>query len=251
MTIRWTSPKQVPALDAAHVHVWKASADELAVLTTDFLSLLDDAERERQARFHFERDAARFAVSHGLLRVLLAQYMRMSPTAVPFGYAANGKPHSTDGPSFNLSHSGDVILIAVAHDSNVGVDVEQWSERLDTKEMDRLAAYAFSAREHAALRRLDDAARSAAFYAMWSRKEAYIKSTGVGITEGLDHFDVSCTPGDAQLIADRRVSGNVYSWKLIDLELEPEYSGALAVDRLSLELQAHIAAPALVARIFD
>ena len=249
--MHWSSPEQVPALDAAHVHVWKASADELAVFTADFFLLLDAAERERHSRFHFERDAARFAVSHGLLRVLLAQYTGAEAAALMVDQGPNGKPHLTSGPSFNLSHSGDAILLAIARDANVGVDVEQWSDRLGLGEMERLADHAFSKREQVALCALQDVERAAAFYATWSRKEAYIKSTGIGITQGLDHFDVSCNPRDAQLIADRRADGNVQAWKLVDLTLEPGYSGALAVDRPQLDLHTLIVTPSLVSRLLS
>src|SRR2546423_13501887 len=82
--IRWSTPEEVPALVPSHVHVWKASVDELAIYHNQFLPLLDVGERDRHARFHFARDAGRFAVSHGLLRALLSRYIGEPPQALQF-----------------------------------------------------------------------------------------------------------------------------------------------------------------------
>lgn len=252
VTIRWRTTEMVPPLAPSHVHVWKASVDELAIYHDKFLSLLDVGERDRHARFHFARDAGRFAVSHGLLRALLSRYIGEPAEAVQFAEGPHGKPYLC-GPaasrlSFNMSHSNDVILVALARDGNVGVDVERWQDALEMEEMNRIAEFAFSSRERHSMRELPESQRALAFFSLWARKEAYIKSTGIGITQGLDHFDISCAPGEAQLIADRRTSTNVRTWKLIDLELPVGYSGALAVDRPSIDLHAFLATPTLAAR---
>lgn len=252
MPIRWSIPEEVPALAPSHVHVWKASVDELAIYHDRFLPLLDVGERDRHARFHFARDAGRFAVSHGLLRALLSRYIGEPPEALQFAEGPHGKPYlcrpAALTVSFNMSHSDDVILVALARDCNVGVDVERWQEGLEMEEMSRIAEFAFSSREQNRIRELPDRHRAQAFFSLWARKEAYIKSTGIGITQGLDHFDISCAPDEAQLIADRRTSSNVHTWKLIDLELPVGYSGALAVDRPSIDLHTFLATPTLAAR---
>lgn len=196
--------------------------------------MLDASELERGARLRFEGHRVRHAVSHGLLRTLVGHYLRRPPAALRFGEGEFGKPHLEDEDRgrlvFNLSHSGDVVLIALARDGNLGVDVEGWTERMDEQGVECVADSVFSATERAALRRLDPANRRVAFFEIWSRKEAYLKATGLGVSHGLDHFDVSAERGDARLLADRRGTSAVGEWALYDLAPGPGYSGALAID---------------------
>ena len=216
------------------LHVWKASVAEYAPHERALGSLLEAGELDRGARFYFDSDRVRHLVSHGVLRALAGHYLDRPPAALRFGQGAYGKPHlagdDAGGLVFNLSHSGDVVLIALARTGRVGVDVECWTQRRDAHGIDRIAESVFSSAERAALRALAPVDRRAASFMVWSRKEAYIKATGLGVSHGLGHFDVSADIGEARLLADRRGAVDGADWALYDLALGHGYSGALAID---------------------
>ena len=216
------------------IHVWKASVAAYTPYERALGSLLEAGELERGMRFYFDSDRVRHVVSRGVLRTLAGHYLGKPPAALRFGLGPYGKPH-LDGDNagdlvFNLSHSGDVVLIALASSGRIGVDVEYWTQRRDAEGIDRIAESVFSAAERAALRVLAPADRRAASFMVWSRKEAYIKATGLGVSHGLDHFDVSADIGEARLLADRRGAVDVGDWALYDLAPGHGYSGALAID---------------------
>ncbi len=217
-----------------------ACVEDLAPFSAALGAFQDPAERERGERFHFEADRVRHAVTRGVLRRLAGHYLDRRPAELRFGAGAHGKPHlsGTDAGrlTFNVSHSGNVVLIALAHRANVGVDVESWASRIDEPGMDRIADSAFSAHERGALRALAQVDRRAAFFAIWSRKEAYIKATGLGVSAGLHHFDVSHDPGDARLLADRTRGAGLADWVLHDLAPASGYSAALATDDVTLRV---------------
>lgn len=242
----WRTPAHLPEIGANEIHVWRASVAELAPFEAAFGALLDQPELERGARFLHHADRLRYAVSHGLLRTLAGHYLDRAPRGVCFGEGQHGKPH-VEGPdkdhlAFSLSHSGDIVLVAMARGGNVGVDVEAWSQRLDERATERIAESVFSAYECAGLKQMAPTARRAAFYAVWSRKEAYIKATGSGISRGLAHFDVSTELGAARLIADRL--GDAGGWALHDLHVGPGYSAAVAIDHVRHEVVTLHATPA-------
>ena len=235
----WCTPACTPVLGDDELHVWKASLTQLAPHLPALRAVLQATELERAARFHFEIDRQRHLVSRGLVRTLAGHYLGRPPAALRFGIGTYGKPHLSDDDgrlAFNLSHSGDVVLIAMARSGSVGVDVERWSQRLDEHGLTRLAESAFSATERAGLRLLDPAERRAAFFAVWSRKEAYIKATGRGVSSGLGHFDVSSDSADARLLSDRNDEAAVGTWTLRDLALGPGYSGAVVFDNHRLNV---------------
>ncbi len=228
----WVVQHAHPALAAADVHVWLAQTRAAAASESQLFATLDAPERERAARFHAVRDRQRFTLAHGLLRSLLARYVGGSAAELSFGFGPYGKPRLLDPEShmnleFNMSHAGDCVLIAVARSRAVGVDVERWDDAVD---YDDVAAFCFSQSERAALAALPPADKAAAFFAGWTRKEAYIKATGCGITQGLDHFDVSLTPGDARLECDRREADATERWSMQDLVPGAGYSGAVIAE---------------------
>ena len=194
---------------------------------------LSTDEQERAARFHFEADQLRFIVSHAALRRILGAYVDGPPGDLRFAYGPKDKPRLVDECGgrevrFNLSHSGDVALVAVTGAHEVGVDVERIRELADR---DRLARRFFSPQEVAVLERLPSENRSEAFFTCWTRKEAYLKALGGGISIGLDQFDVSPVPGEpAALLRHRTDPGETSRWSLHDLEPGPGYAGALAVE---------------------
>jgi 4'-phosphopantetheinyl transferase len=166
------------------------------------------------------------------LRTILAAYEHQPPSELRFETTDSGKPAlACSGPGerleFNLAHSGNLALLAVARDRIVGIDVERWNA--DMAHLD-VAARCFSAAECDALRALSGAPERIVegFFSAWTRKEAYLKATGRGVSRGLDHFDVSLAPGEpAALIADREDGDAPSRWAMIALAAGAEYSAAL------------------------
>lgn len=196
-------------------------------------SLLSAEERARAARFHTAALAAAYILCRSRLRRVLARYVGLAPAAVPIVAAAQGKP-TLEPPApalpFNLSHSADLAALAVCpadHARRVGVDIEAVRPIEDD-----VSAAAFSAAERAALAAIEaPAARRAAFFAGWTRKEAYLKALGSGLLAPLDRFDVALAPTDAApsiTIHDPPEAGA--GWRLFSFAPRPDVAGALAID---------------------
>jgi len=191
--------------------------------------LLSPDEIDRADRFAFERLRVSYEVSHGALRVLLAQYVGCDPGDLAFTFGTWGKP-ALRGESrvrFNMSHSGELAVYAIALDCEVGVDVEKVREISDLEE---IAERFFSRAEVSELLSIGDAKqRRAAFFRCWTRKESYIKSVGDGLSSGLDQFQVTLLPGaPAGLVHIGNDAGAGSAWTLQHLEPAPGYVGALA-----------------------
>ena len=229
----WELPPPVTALPGDEVHVWRARLDAPPERVRRLLDFLAPDERERAGRFHFQRDRDHFTVARGLLRSILGGYSSFGPERLRFEYGAQGKPslaaeHNPGGLRFNVSHSHGVALFAVTRDREVGVDVERVSARVSCEE---IAGRFFSPREVEGLRALPAALREAAFFNCWTRKEAYIKARGEGLTLPLDGFDVSLAPGEpAALLANRLDPEDVSRWSLRELHPWPGFAAALAVE---------------------
>jgi 4'-phosphopantetheinyl transferase len=230
------------SLDRRAAHVWRIriSRNDHRALW----SVLSPDERERARRFMLERDAQAYVIAHGLLRRILARYDVGSPHELCFVAGEFGKPALVTEPGvpsleFNLAHAGDLALVVVSRAGPVGADVEQWNREIDHQE---LAERYFSPVEQAALRRLaaDREATTEGFFNAWTRKEAYLKATGHGITRGLHYFDVSLTPGEpAALIADRLDPSAVDRWRMAALDLDDDYAAAIVVPKGVSEILHH------------
>ena len=227
----WFAPPAPLALAADEVHVWRAALDVPEAHAAALVPLLSSDEQHRAGDYCREQLRRAFVVARGRLRALLGRYLGMEPGAVPLVYNLHGRPELPAGlhPGrlrFNLSHSGGVVLYAFAWQRQVGVDVEQPGRRID---FESLAGRFFSARESAELAALPADQRRAAFFRCWTRKEAFIKATGRGLSYGLSRFDVSLAPGEpARLL--RAESDDPRLWSLCDLRAGPGYAAALAVE---------------------
>jgi len=225
------------------VHVWIASVAAHAAQESVLLRLLDADEQAKARRFYFAADRAQYIIAHGLLRTVLGQYLELPPTVLRFDAGQYGKPILRDPPQplqFNMSHSGDLIAIAIAYDRPVGIDVERWVD----VEYDDLSETFFSDLERSELRSLTAEQKAAGFFACWTRKEAYIKATGFGVSQGLDYFDVSLTPGAPARLVDDRLSGRPSEWSMHELVIHAGYSGALAVRGDDVAISQRVVAPA-------
>ena len=211
-------PAVAPAGD---VHAWFANFRQGHPAATSFHSLLDAEERARADRFVFARHRERFVRAHGMLRLVLAPYVDRPPSALSFIAGPYGKPQLADarGLSFSLSHSGDGVAIAVAQDVAVGIDIE---ERRRIEDRDALVARFFSAEEAAAYGRAAPAEREDAFFRLWTRKEAFVKGIGLGLSRRFNSFTVGLSL-PVQLDAP-----DEDGWSLRHLEPGGGFVGALA-----------------------
>jgi 4'-phosphopantetheinyl transferase len=228
----WHSPRGIYVLPPDEVHVWRASLDQVQGQIAGLVDLLSPEEQERAKRFHFETDRQRCILARGLLRLLLGHCLGRSANQLQFEYNDFGKPILAGGlhPSvqFNLSHSGDIVLIALSRGRALGVDIERMRMDVAAKE---IAARFFSADECRALATVAPAARCAAFFDCWTRKEAYLKARGDGLSLPLAQFDVSFLPGDQpRLLAARHDPAEVHRWTLHALDGGEGYKAALAVE---------------------
>jgi 4'-phosphopantetheinyl transferase len=228
---RWSSPPARLCLDSGAVHVWRASLDQSPSQIERFRETLDDDERSRADRFYFSRDCEGFILARGVLRAILGRYLDRAPESLSFGYSTHGKPALAPEPGadairFNLSHSQGMALYAVTRGGEIGVDLE--FIRCDL-EAEQIAERFFSHSEIVALRALPPGIRKYAFFLCWTRKEAYIKARGEGLSMPLDQFDVSLIPGEpAALLSTKPDAGEALRWSLRDLNLGRCYAAALA-----------------------
>jgi 4'-phosphopantetheinyl transferase len=224
------SPERATPLAPAEVHVWEASLDLEPRVVDELARLLSDDERDRARRFRFDVHRSRYVVARGLLRLLLARHAGVAPGALRFHYGGYGKPTlAGPGPAFNVSHSGPVALYALRARGEVGVDVEVAEHaRTDLA----VATRFFSPGEVKTLFALAPDLRPAAFLTCWTRKEAFIKARGDGLSLALDSFDVTLAPGQAAALTRTAwAPAEIRRWGLADVsDPQGRYIAAVACD---------------------
>jgi 4'-phosphopantetheinyl transferase len=209
------------------VHVWRATLDQPQEMMEWFLQTLSADEHARAHKFHFEADRKRHIIGRGMSRLLLGHCLGIAGGQLRFEHTEFGKPYLQGGPSlgFNLSHSGELILVALARGRTIGIDVERM--RADMVEAE-IAQRFFSPRECAALAQLAPDLQCEAFFACWTRKEAYLKARGDGLSLPLDQFDVAFAPGEVpRLIETRHDPAEIQRWTI--RALDPGYGCKAAV----------------------
>jgi len=225
-----TAPGSTCATRVGTVDVWRAHLNLQPDQLLPLARCLDEEEQARAGRFHFQRDVVRFRASRGLLRHILARYLGTPPERIRFGYGPMGKPFLLEHPGFhfNLSHADDVLVVGVAHGCRVGVDVERvFSEVV----MDDVSRMVLSHPERVVLGRLHDEERLEWFTRLWTRKEAYIKADGRGMSLQLDQIDVSTQSGRVRLRGERPEDWYVCpQWAVRAIPVGSGYTAALAAE---------------------
>lgn len=236
-----------PPLAAGTLHLWSIDL-ALGESQVEALTLqLTDEERQRAQRFRFPRHRRRFLVRRARLRQLVAAYQGISNEAMAFEYTARGKPYlpshldrHSEGPlAFNLSDSKDLAVMAVSRagtsqSPGLGVDVEILREIPDALGISK-SFFAQSERE--VLASVNEARRAETFFNCWTRKEAYIKATGEGLSAPLDQFSVTLHPDDGcrfeEIHGDPESAKN---WTLLAFQPIAGSVGAIACERLDLRV---------------
>ena len=226
----WKRKTAFPELREREVHLWRVAMDGSAGHLSGYAAVLSDEERIRAERFRFDRDRNLYVLSRGALRLLISGYTGLRSDALAFRFGSQGKP-ALDADSdleFNLSHSGGLCVLAFARKMRIGIDIE--AKARDVAFLD-LAERFFAPAERKAIAVMQPDQIRDAFYAVWTRKEAYIKALGEGVTHGLDNFTVSVRPDDLEPeVNSQRDAMARDRWKLISFEPRSGFAGALAVE---------------------
>ncbi len=240
----WTLPPAALDLKLHQVDIWRVSLDPSTPLSTslqaDSVKLIESTlsmdESERATRFHFPADKVHFITAHACLRDILARYLGCKPSQLIFSVNQYGKPALHDHKlEFNLSHSGDFALAAVTSERKVGVDIERIRSDM---ELESIASRYFSQSEVSELLALTSEQRIPGFFNCWTRKEAYIKAQGLGLSLPLESFDVSLTPNEPAILqATRPDPQEAARWTMLSLDVDPRYAAAVAVEGKDLEFR--------------
>ncbi len=230
----WPTPPTEPVLSGNEVHVWCARLDQPQSVVQRLAQTLSADEYSRAERFYFARHSRRFIVGRGVLRMILGGYLRRAPRQLQFRYGPNGKPalqaeglkgHTLE---FNLSHAESLALYAVALNRRVGVDIEGVQH---IAEAEQIAERFFTRGECASLRALPEGEMQQTFFRYWTRKEAYLKATGTGLSQPLNRIDVSCSEEEPRwrlvIEEDRQ---EALRWSCADLQPAQGHHAAIVVE---------------------
>jgi 4'-phosphopantetheinyl transferase len=232
----WQTPSPSLDLPAGHLHIWRVPQEVPAAALARYWPILAADEQARANRFHFDRDKNRYVVARAVLRLINGRYLSLPPQQITFTYTEYDKPALAPTQSafpdggrlqFNVSHSGGLAMMAFCRDAEVGIDVEK-RRLLDDGE--QIAERFFSASEVAVFKSLPTEQRNEAFFNCWTRKEAYIKAIGEGLSCPLDVFGVTLTPGEpARLLQIRGSEAAAAEWSLFSLEPDEGFITAVAI----------------------
>jgi 4'-phosphopantetheinyl transferase len=215
------------------VDVWTVPFDDETVNQAALSAVLSADERARAARYHFERHRSQFVITRGAVRSILAHYTGLPPHALQFCYSAHGKPalgpgHGAGDLYFSVSHTEGRAVCGVARGRAVGVDVER--VRHDVAFED-IAERFFAPNERSTLSSLPADERVLAFFRCWTRKEAYVKALGGGLSVPFDAFDVTLGPAEpVELRPIRRPHATEERWSLAEIMSGPDYVAAVAAE---------------------
>jgi 4'-phosphopantetheinyl transferase len=248
----WVESSTVPALKPGEIQVWRISLTGQPGTEAGLKELLAPEEIARAASFRFPRDHRRFVIRRTVLRQLLAAYLQSDPRAIRLEIGSHGKPCLADQPEatdlrFSCSHSADLALIALARGVELGVDLEQHH---DLMEVEALARNYFSPREIQELTGVPSTCRQKVFFDGWTRKEAFVKAVGLGLTYPLNRFSVSLSldkPAALLEVADDPSA--IKKWAMLALEVRPNCSAALVYESRATGIHYHAWSAALMQKM--
>jgi 4'-phosphopantetheinyl transferase len=227
--------RAVPAnlISSNEVHVWRAFIHKTNIQSETLLETLSSDELSRAKQYHFEKDQRRFIITRVLLRNILGHYLRAKPSELRFQYTSHGKPALTtdnvrDSLRFNLSHSGEIALYAITRNRKIGIDVEHIRDNFDVRQ---IAQRFFSPEEIKSLDNIQEQKKPEVFFQYWTRKEAFIKATGKGVSFPMEQCDITSINGN--VLSPVTLVGNnseVPCWFAQDIFPGQGYVAAIAVE---------------------
>ncbi len=234
----WQKTPDKLSLSKDHIDIWLCDLKQLSGDINNFYSILSEDERDRADKLKVEDKKQQYIVARGALRQRLGLLANIDPKDFVFDYLEHGKPVLNNDArfkdiTFNISHSNDLALIAVAQKQNIGIDIEKINHEANHE---ALMTRFFSKAEQAEFRTMLDANKAKAFCACWTRKEAFIKAVGDGVSYGLDKFDVAVDP-ENQTPDINLHKPSEERWSAINLPINDEYMASLVGDRDSLRVR--------------
>ncbi|MFT4689531.1 MAG: 4'-phosphopantetheinyl transferase family protein [Verrucomicrobiia bacterium] len=231
-------PDPFPVLGEDEVHVWKRDLQGDETETAGAWAVLSDEEQARAAGFKVERPRQQFVFARAALRMIAGKYLQMNPRDLSFESGEHGKPYLQGPPApleYNISHTHNLALLAFTRRRPVGVDVEWLGRRLSH---DDVAKRFFSPEEQEQLAQVSPTDRPRAFLECWTRKEAYLKARGAGLSRDTRTFTVALgADAGVTLREDLVEPAAVADWEIFPLEPERDYCGAVVVANGSVELK--------------
>lgn len=216
------------SIETGTIYVLRAELDQLRLPFEDFVAATTANEHARAARFVHEADRRRHLIGRGLLRLFLAPRLGCAPAELPIQVSDLGKPYLEKGPSFNISHSGNIVLVALTSEGRIGVDVEAIRP---IRDLPRLARTTFVEDEVGRVLQFGEADRLRPFFRVWARKEAILKALGLGLT-ALNDISVSCDVDCANaLIRLDRTGECHHNWSIRPISCGADVEAAVAWDR--------------------
>jgi len=235
------STKFIEKLKKDEIIIWRIHLDYDRFDLINLSKTLSPDEKLRSDKFYFEKDRSRYVISHGILRELLSFYTGITPKEINFYVNDFGKPYllpdrSTDDIRFNISHSNQGTILAFSKEREIGVDLEFM--KLDFPSVEIVDRF-FSKKEKTEFLTLRKHERVEGFYKCWTRKEAYIKAIGKGLSIPLDSFDVSLKPGEPVELVDSRISEGGEEWSITDIDVWEGYTAAICIQKPGWRLKIH------------
>lgn len=215
-------------LMGSEVHIWTLPTRASLAVAEMFELVLARDELDRAGQYRFSHLRESFVIARGALRCLLGRYLDIHPTRIRLIYGSNGKPALEAGAhlQFNMTHSGGLAAVAITEDCPIGLDLEKIRPLSD---MQQIADRFFCSEEAAEIMSLPPGDREHAFFRCWTRKEAYIKAIGDGLSAPLDGFRVTVLPSvRAHFVHLGHGTTDADAWTLHDLCMAPDYAAALA-----------------------
>jgi len=238
----WHYPARPIRLAPRDVHIWRAFPCHGATFIDQLAPLLSEDELSRAASFRFESDRNRFIVCRAILRNILGLYLGIGPEHVKFRMGPLGKPYPANESGgvqiqFSLSHTHHIALYAFTSNRRIGVDIEQVRT---ISNLDQVAAFSFSDYENHVFRSLRPDRKEAAFYNCWTRKEAYVKAIGEGLSSPFRAFDVSLSPDEpCRLLRINGSADEALLWSMETLEPAPDHVAAVVVEKFDYHMNRY------------
>jgi len=230
----WKSQEADKSLAVNDIHIWLNYLNVHQAHLKHLYPLLSDEEKERSERFKFYKHRKLFIAAHGFMHAVLAYYLDCEASDIRFCQMDHGKPFipeelNSNNIQFNLSHSGNLAILAVCRHHQLGIDIEYAERKTDWQGVMRRF---FTPQEQAKLLALPEADQKAGFFQIWTRKEAHMKVTGQGLSLAPDKFEVSVPPQAAEFIRNLKTDDKNF-YKMQDLilpEMFRDYYACLSAD---------------------
>jgi len=234
----WQKTPDTLSLSKDHIDVWLCHLKQLSGDIDNFYSILSVDERERADKLKVEDKKQQYIITRGTLRQRLGLLTNIEPEDFVFDYLEHGKPVLINDDrfaniTFNVSHSHDLALIAIAQKQNIGIDIEKINRESNHQ---ALMTRFFSEAEQTEFQNIPEPNEAEAFCACWTRKEAFIKAVGAGVSYGLDKFDVAVDPENKTPEVNLHKPSE-QRWSAINLPINDEYMACLVSDRDSLNVR--------------